>query len=103
MEATTIDLKDVHFPANSEVMLRSRDGLPKFYGEDYSLKNRVPGAVNFYSNSNTYGGNSITIDTFTDTANANPIDGIPSGYNSIGDNFKTSTGDAGIKIRQFPK
>ncbi|MDG1139409.1 MAG: FecR family protein [Opitutales bacterium] len=103
MEATTIDLQNVHFPANSEVMLRSRDGQPKFYGGKYDLTSRVPGAVNFYSNSNTYGGNDITRATFTNSPNANPIDGIPSGFNSIGDAFKTSTGDAGIKIRQFPK
>ena len=103
MEATTIDLKDVHFPANSEVMLRSRDGQPMFYGGAYTLKSRVPGAVNFYGNSNSYGGNAITSATFTNSPNANPIDGIPSGFNSIGDGFKTSTGDAGIKIRQFPE
>jgi hypothetical protein len=102
MEATTIDLKDVHFPANSEVMLRSSNGQPMFYGGDYRLESRVPGAVNFHSNSNTYGGNAITSETFTNSPNANPIDGVPSGYNSIGDGFKTSTGDAGIKIRKFP-
>ena len=65
MEAITIDLKNVDFPANSEVMLRSRDGIPKFYGGNYDLTTHVPGAVNFYSNSNTYGGNNITPSAFT--------------------------------------
>ena len=62
MEAITIDLKEVHFPAESEVMLRSRDGLPVFYGGIYNDVNpsRVPGAVNFFSNSNSYGGSPIT-------------------------------------------
>jgi hypothetical protein len=83
-------------------MLRSSNGQPMFYGGDYRLESRVPGAVNFHSNSNTYGGNAITSETFTNSPNANPIDGVPSGYNSIGDGFKTSTGDAGIKIRKFP-
>ena len=55
MEAITIDLKNIDFPANSEVMLRSRDGIPKFYGGNYDLTTHAPGAVNFYSNSNTYG------------------------------------------------
>ena len=36
MEANTIDLRDVHFPGGSEVMLRSRDGIPNFYGPNTS-------------------------------------------------------------------
>ena len=59
MEAITIDLKNVDFLL-IQVMLRSRDGIPKFYGGNYDLTTHVPGAVNFYSNSNTYGGNNIT-------------------------------------------
>ena len=101
MEATTIDLKDVYFPANSEVMLRSEEGVPIFYG--YPGTDRKPGAVNFYKDSNRYGNNPITSETFTTLPNANPVDGKHTGYNSIGESFKTSTGDAGIKIRQFPK
>ena len=38
MEATTIDLRDVHFPYDSEVMLRSKDGEPKFYGGSLSKR-----------------------------------------------------------------
>jgi hypothetical protein len=101
MEATTIDLKDVYFPANSEVMLRSEIGEPFFYG--YPDTDRKPGAVNFYKDSNKYGNIPITSTTFTTSPNANPVDGSHTGYNSIGESFKTSTGDAGIKIRQFPK
>ena len=104
MEAITIDLKDVHFPAESEVMLRSRDGIPKFYGGSYQLDKFVPGAVNFYSDSNTYGGNNITSSTFTTSANANP-DRLREfqGYDSIGANFTTASGTPGIKIRKFPE
>ena len=47
MEAITIDLKNVDFPANSEVMLRSRDGIPKFYGGNYDLTTHVPGRLIF--------------------------------------------------------
>ena len=103
MEAITLDLKDVHFPAESEVMLRSRDGIPKFYGENYGLTNLTPGAVNFYSNSNTYGGSNITPSAFSTLPNANPNrDRKFTGYDSIGENFQTSIGTPGIKIRKFP-
>tara|TARA_B100001093_G_scaffold517697_1_gene600056 strand:+ start:154 stop:2679 length:2526 start_codon:yes stop_codon:yes gene_type:complete len=104
MEAITIDLKNVHFPAESEVMLRSRDGIPKFYGGSYQLENFVPGAVNFYSDSNKYGGNVITSSTFTTSPNGNP-DRLRQfqGYDSIGSNFTTSSGTPGVKIRKFPE
>ena len=94
MEATTIDLKDVHFPYDSEVMLRSKDGVPKFYGGSYQLSERVPGAVNFYSNSNKYGDATISPSTFYQKGN--------SGFDSTGQAFTTSTGAPGIKIRKFP-
>ena len=101
MEAITIDLKEVHFPAESEVMLRSRDGLPVFYGGIYNDVNpsRVPGAVNFFSNSNSYGGSPITKEAFPVTQNANN----GRGFDSIGQDFKTSTGVSAIKIRKFPE
>ena len=99
MEAITIDLKNVHFPAESEVMLRSRDGKPNFYENGSPLT----GKVNFYSNSNKYGTFPITSDTFTTEPNANPgKDRQFMGYDSVGGNFQTSTGEPGIKIRKFP-
>ena len=51
MEANTIDLISVHFPGNSEVMLRSRDGAPYFYGPGTTNASSgyKPFHVNFYS------------------------------------------------------
>jgi len=92
MEANTIDLRDVHFPGGSEVMLRSRDGAPYFYGEGGSL---LVGHVNFFSNSNTYDNIPITSSEFS-----SPKTHGVAGYDS--QNFKTATGDAAIKIRKFP-
>ena len=103
MEAITIDLKNVHFPAESEVMLRSRDGFPNF--PDSPSQERQIGAVNFYggSNINTYGGHHITESTFSSSPNANPgKDRQFMGYDSVGSDFQTSTGEPGIKIRKFP-
>ena len=96
MEANTIDLRDVHFPGGSEVMLRSRDGVPNFYGPNTSNLNDSykPFHVNFYSNSNSYGGQAISEGEFIQKTHG--VDG----YNS--QNFKTATGDAAIKIRAFP-
>jgi hypothetical protein len=96
MEANTIDLRDVHFPGGSEVMLRSRDGIPNFYGPNTSNANASykPFHVNFYSNSNSYGGQEILEGEFIEKTHG--VDG----YNS--QNFKTATGDAAIKIRKFP-
>ena len=96
MEANTIDLRDVHFPGGSEVMLRSRDGKPNFYGPNTSnhSESYKPFHVNFYSNSNSYGGQAITEGEFIRKTHG--VDG----YNS--QNFKTATGDAAIKIRAFP-
>jgi len=96
MEAKTIDLRDVHFPGGSEVMLRSRDGIPNFYGPNTSNANASykPFHVNFYSNSNSYGGQAILEGEFIEKNHG--VDG----YNS--QNFKTATGDAAIKIRKFP-
>jgi hypothetical protein len=97
MEANTIDLRDVHFPGGSEVMLRSRDGIPNFYGPNTSNANASykPFHVNFYSNSNSYGGQAIAEGEFIQKTHG--VDG----YNS--QTFKTATGDAAIKIRAFPK
>ena len=97
MEANTIDLRDVHFPGGSEVMLRSRDGIPNFYGPNTSKANASykPFHVNFYSNTNSYGGQPIVEGEFIQKTHG--VDG----YNS--QTFKTATGDAAIKIRAFPK
>lgn len=97
MEANTIDLRDVHFPGGSEIMLRSRDGIPNFYGPNTSNANASykPFHVNFYSNSNSYGGQAIVEGEFIRKTHG--VDG----YNS--QTFKSATGDAAIKIRAFPK
>ncbi|MDA8807144.1 FecR family protein [Opitutales bacterium] len=96
MEANTIDLRDVHFPGGSEVMLRSKNGIPNFYGPNTSNLNDSykPFHVNFYSNSNSYGGQAISEGEFIQKTHG--VDG----YNS--QNFKTATGDAAIKIRAIP-
>jgi hypothetical protein len=94
MEANTIDLRDVHFPGGSEVMLRSRDGIPNFYGENYG-GDLLVGYVNFFSNSNTYGNVPITSSEFP-----SPKTHGVAGFDS--QTFKTATGDAAIKIRAFP-
>ena len=94
MEANTIDLRDVHFPGGSEVMLRSRDGIPNFYGESYGGA-LLTGHVNFFSNSNTYDNVPITSSEFS-----SPKTHGVAGYDS--QTFKTATGDAAIKIRAFP-
>lgn len=95
MEANTIDLRDVRFPANSEVMLRSKDGAPYFYGTGTTHPNSSykPYQVNFYSNSNSYGGTPIVEGEFLEKSH-----GVK-GYNST--TLKTNSGDAAIKIRAF--
>ena len=69
MEANTIDLRSVQFPSNSEVMLRSKDGAPYFYGPGTSNDSSRYKAfhVNFYSDSNTYGGAKIIEGEFMKT------------------------------------
>jgi hypothetical protein len=94
MEANTIDLRDVHFPGGSEVMLRSELGKPNFHGGIYDGSLLV-GHVNFFSNSNTYDNIPITSSEFS-----SPKTHGVAGYDS--QNFKTATGDAAIKIRKFP-
>lgn len=84
MEAITIDLKNINFPSNSEVMLRSKDGYPTF-----GSSNRMIGAVNFIENVR-HGSRSISsIQDF----NTNDS----SGYNS---NIMSGN-SAAIKIRKF--
>ena len=97
MEANTIDLRDVRFPANSEVLLRSKDGAPHFYGTGTSNPNSSykPYQVNFYSSSNSYGGTPIVEGEFLEKSH-----GVK-GYNST--TLKTNSGDAAIKIRAFPE
>jgi hypothetical protein len=84
MEAITIDLKNINFPSQSEVMLRSELGQPTF-----GPSNRVIGAVNFIENV-SHG--SRAIDSMQDF---NPTS---SGYNSS----IMSGNSPAIKIRKFP-
>ena len=94
MEANTIDLKSVYFPANSEVMLRSREGAPFFYGPGtkHPDSNYKPLYVNFYSDSNRYGNSAITEGEFSKNGT--------NGWNST--TLKTNNGDSAIKIRAIP-
>jgi hypothetical protein len=84
MEAITIDLKNINFPSNSEVMLRSKDGYPTF-----GSSNRMIGAVNFIENVK-HGSRSInSVQDFNTNGS--------SGYDS-----KIMSGNsAAIKIRKF--
>jgi hypothetical protein len=84
MEAITINLKNINFPSNSEVMLRSKDGYPTF-----GLNNQAIGAVNFIENVKH---GSRSIDSMQDF-NSNS-----SGY----DSKATSGNSSAIKIRKFP-
>jgi hypothetical protein len=84
MEAITIDLKNINFPSQSEVMLRSELGQPTF-----GPSNRVIGAVNFIENV-SHG--SRAIDSMQDF---NPTS---SGY----DSSIMSGNSPAIKIRKFP-
>ena len=67
MEAITINLNNVHFPASSEVHLRSRDGTLSF--DTFSTP--VVGAVNLtkVSHGGSNGETALTIDNFTKTSN----------------------------------
>jgi hypothetical protein len=84
MEAITIDLKNVNFPSQSEVMLRSELGQPTF-----GPSNRVIGAVNFIENVRH---GSRPIDSMQDF---NPTS---RGY----DSSIMSGNSPAIKIRKFP-
>lgn len=85
MEAITIDLKNITFPSNSEVMLRSKDGYPTF-----GSSNRMIGAVNFIENVK-HGSRSINSFQDFNTNGSNGYDSkIMSGHS------------AAIKIRKFP-
>ena len=92
MEANTIDLRSVHFPANSEVMLRSREGAPFFYGPGTKNPEYKPLYVNFYSDTNRYGNSAITEGEFSPNGT--------NGFNST--SLKTNNGDSAIKIRAIP-
>jgi len=93
MEANTIDLREVHFPNDSQVILRSETGEPHFYGGIYhdASPSWAPYKVNFYSDSNTYAEQPIEKGEFVQNGN---------GYNST--NFKTGAKEPAIKIRPFP-
>ena len=85
MEAITIDLKNINFPSNSEVMLRSKDGYPTF-----GSSNRMIGAVNFIENVK-HGSRSLNSVQDFNTNGSNGYDSkIMSGHS------------AAIKIRKFP-
>ena len=84
MEAITIDLENVAFPHNSDVMLRSRDGLPTF-----GPSAREVGKVNFINN-NKYGSTPIeSINQFNGTAG------------HVNSNILLPNGTPAIKIRGF--
>jgi hypothetical protein len=84
MEAITINLKNINFPSQSEVMLRSELGQPTF-GQD----NQLIGAVNFIENV-SHGSRAIdSIQDFNPTS---------SGY----DSSIMSGNSPAIKIRKFP-
>ena len=85
MEAITIDLRNVTFPGASEVMLRSRDGIPTF-GEI----ERAVGKVNFIENVK-HGETLLEKDHFN---------GIPGKVNST---FLLPNGVPAVKIRAFSK
>ena len=83
MEAITINLNDVAFPSNADVMLRSRDGTLHF--NTYS--NRVVGGVNLTNVS--HGGVDLSPSHF---------DGGPAGH--IDSTISLPNGTSAIKIRK---
>ena len=85
MEAITIDLKNINFPSNSEVMLRSKEGYPTF-----GSNNRMIGAVNFIDN------------VKHGTHNINSIQNFNTNGSSGYDSQIMSGSTAAIKIRKFP-
>ncbi|MDG0965621.1 MAG: hypothetical protein P8O23_11195, partial [Opitutales bacterium] len=84
MEAITIDLKNINFPSQSEVMLRSQLGQPTF-----GINNREIGAVNFIENV-SHGSRPIN--------NMQDFNPTSSGY----DSSIMSGNSPSIKIRKFP-
>jgi hypothetical protein len=83
MEAITINLKDVAFPSNADVMLRSRDGTLHFN----TFNNRVVGGVNLTNVS--HGAENLT---------RNHFDNGPAGH--IDSTIQLPNGTAAIKIRK---
>ena len=82
MEAITINLNDVHFPASSEVHLRSRDGTLSFGTFDTP----VVGAVNLtrVSHGAINGGNALTSENFNPTSVGHKSDTtLGSGHNAF--------------------
>ena len=93
MEANTIDLQSVHFPANSEVMLGAKTELLSFTGRNNNPNSGYkPLHVNFHSDSNRYGNSAITEGEFSKNGT--------NGFNST--TLKTNNGDSAIKIRAIP-
>ena len=83
MEAITINLNDVAFPTNADVMLRSRDGTLHFN----TYNNRVVGGVNLTNVK--HGGTTLTSTHF---------DGGPAGH--IDSTISLPNGTSAIKIRK---
>jgi len=83
MEAITINLNDVAFPTNADVMLRSRDGTLHFN----TYNNRVVGGVNLTNV--RHGGTTLTHTHF---------DGGPAGH--IDSTISLPNGTSAIKIRK---
>ncbi len=83
MESITIDLKNVAFPSNSEVMLRSRDGRSTF-----GASNRALGAVNFIKNV-SHGGTTLGSQHFSG----------PDGH--VNSSITVNDGVPAVRIRAF--
>ena len=83
MESITIDLKNVAFPSNSEVMLRSQDGRATFGTGDRAL-----GSVNFINNV-THGGTILGSEHFSG----------PDGH--VNSSITVNEGVPAVRIRAF--
>jgi hypothetical protein len=83
MESITIDLKNVAFPSNSEVMLRSQDGRATFGAGDRAL-----GSVNFIKNV-THGGIPLGSEHFSG----------PDGH--VNSSITVNEGVPAVRIRAF--
>ena len=83
MESITIDLKNVAFPSNSEVMLRSQDGRATF-----GAGNRALGSVNFIKNV-SHGGTTLGPEHFSG----------PDGH--VNSTLNVNGGVPAVRIRAF--
>ena len=97
MEANTLNLSNIDFPKNSEVMLRSLNGEYHFYSPGEGI---LQGRVNFLTNSNTYNKSVINNSTFGSARTDSQ--GNHNGFDSVGSAFTTDNGLPGVKIRPYP-